>query len=163
MLWRKGINVVRTMPIRGEVVVLAVNFAKSVSRIRNVFHKGSREPACGIVMSVSAVDRVEWDAFSVETESTEEAVWEEFRGVEEGTPALGEAVSSTAAEVSGFAVTGSAAAGVLGAREGETVDWEGARVVGLSDFSGFVDLRLDRDGEDELLEEEKGFCLILVK
>ena len=74
MLWRKGINVVRTMPIRAEVVVLAVNLPKSVSRIRNVFHNGSRELGCGMVMSVSAVDRVEWEAFSVDAESIEEAV-----------------------------------------------------------------------------------------
>lgn len=114
-------------------------------------------------MSVSAVDRVEWDAFSVETESTEEAVWEEFRGVEEETPVLGEAVSSAATEASGFVVTGGAAAGALGAGDGEAVGREGARAAGLSDFSGFVDLRLDREGDDELLEEEKGFCLILVK
>lgn len=119
-------------------------------------------------MSVSAVDRVEWDAFSLETESTEEAVWEEFRGVEEETPVLGEAVSSAAAEASGFVVTGGAAAGALGAGalgagDGEAVGREGARAAGLSDFSGFVDLRLDREGDDELLEEEKGFCLILVK
>lgn len=113
-------------------------------------------------MSVSAVDRVEWDAFSVETESTEEAVWEEFRGVEEETT-VGEAVSSTAPEASGFAVTGAAATEALGAGEGGAIDREGARVAGLSDFSGFVDLRLDREGDDELLEEEKGFCLILVK
>lgn len=113
-------------------------------------------------MSVSAVDRVEWDAFSVETESTEEAVWEEFRGVEEETPVLGEAVSSAAAEASGFVVTGGAAAGALGAGDGEAVGREGARATGLSEFSGFVDLRLDREGDDELLEE-KGFCLILVK
>jgi hypothetical protein len=114
-------------------------------------------------MSVSAVDRVEWDAFSVDTESTEEAVWEEFRGVEEETPVLGDAVSSAEAEASGFAVTAGAATGALGAGEGEAVDRGGARGAGLSGVSGFVDLRLDRDGDDELLEEEKGFCLILVK
>ena len=51
----------------------------------------------------------------------------------------------------------------MGTFEGESVGREGARVVVLSDLAGFVDLRVDNEGDDELLEEENGFCLILVK
>jgi len=59
------------------VVALEANLEKSVSRIRNVFHNGSLDVGCGIVIAVSAVDS---DAFSVVDESTDEAVLDELRG-----------------------------------------------------------------------------------
>lgn len=83
VLRRNGTSVYLTTLIRAAVEVFAVNLPKSTSTVRKVDHSGSREVGCGIVMPVSAVA---WDEPSdgvvVVVVSKDEAVWEEFRGVE---------------------------------------------------------------------------------
>jgi len=85
VLRKKGTSVYRTTLMRPEVEPFAMNLAKSTSSVRKVDHSGSREVGCGIVIPVSTVA---WDESSegvvVAVVSSDEAVWEEFRGVEVG-------------------------------------------------------------------------------
>jgi len=76
----------RTTPIRRDVVLFAANLANSRSIMRKVDQRGSRE---GTVTVVSAVDREEREAFSEAEQavaesvsrsvSTEEALWNGVR------------------------------------------------------------------------------------